>query len=185
MREYIEKEIAVLRALDLEELNCAANAIMAARERGGTIYTMGNGGSAATASHMAADFGKGLSERLGGEPFRVHCLCDNTATVMAVANDFCYADIFAYQLRGRLRPEDLVIAISGSGDSENVVRAAEYAQEVGAPVVALTGYGGGKLAQLADYQIHAAVDDMQVAEDIHLMFDHLLMRVLVGQGGTP
>ena len=178
MRDYIEREIAVLRALDLDELNRAANAIMAAHERGGMIYTMGNGGSAATASHMVCDFGKGLSDLLGGRPLQVQCLCDNTPMVMAVANDICYEDVFVYQLRERLSAGDLVIAISGSGNSENVVRVAEYAKEIGTPVLALTGYSGGKLARLADYRMHVAVDDMQIAEDLHMMFDHMLLRVL-------
>jgi len=182
MGRYIEKEIAVLRTLDLDELDRAANAVMAVRERGGTVYTMGNGGSAATASHMVADFGKGLSDLPGGGPFRIQCLCDNTPTVMAAANDLCYEDVFVCQLRGRLRPEDLLIAISGSGNSENVVRAARYAREVGTPVVALTGYSGGKLMELADFNMYAAVDDMQIAEDVHMMFDHMLMRAL-GNGG--
>lgn len=178
MREYIEKEIAVLRSLNLDELNRAANAVMAVRERGGTIFTLGNGGSAATASHMAADIGKGLSDLLGGDPFRVQCLCDNTPTVMAVANDLCYEDVFVYQLRGRLRPEDLVIAISDSGNSENVVRAVRCAKELGTPTIGITGYSGGKVKELADYPMHVPINDMQVTEDVHMMFDHMLMRVM-------
>lgn len=178
MKTYIEQELAVLQALNLDELNEAANAIMETWKRGGVIYTMGNGGSAATASHMVCDFGKGLSDLLGGKPVRVQCLCDSTPMVMAVANDLCYEDVFLYQLQGRLRPEDLVIAISGSGNSENVVRAVKYAREIGTPVVALTGYNGGKLAGLADFQMHVTVDDMQIAEDVHMMFDHMLLRVL-------
>ncbi len=178
IRRYIDKEIEVLRGLDVEELDRAVNAIMDVRDRDGTIYTMGNGGSAATASHMVCDLAKGCSEALGGPKFRVECLCDNVPIMMAIANDFCYEDVFLRQLQGKLRPDDLVIAISGSGSSENVVRAVRYAKEVGAPVLGLTGYGGGKVRQLADWSMHAAIDDMQIAEDVHMIFDHMIMRVV-------
>lgn len=178
MRRYIETEIDVLRNLDLDELNDAVNAIMDARARGGTIYTMGNGGSAATASHMVCDFAKGASDELCGKKFKFECLCDNTPIVMAIANDISYEDVFVYQLRGKLTPEDLVIAISGSGNSENVIRAVKYAKELGTPVVALTGYSGGKLRALADYRMHVNIDDMQITEDVHMMFDHMMMRVI-------
>ncbi len=182
MRKYIETEIEVLRNLNLDELNDAINAIMDARARGGTIYTMGNGGSAATASHMVCDFAKGASDELGGKKFKFECLCDNTPIVMAIANDISYEDVFAYQLRGKLTPEDLIIAISGSGNSGNVLRAVEYAKEVGTPVIGITGYSGGKLRALADYRMHVNIDDMQIAEDVHMMFDHMMMRVI---GKTP
>ena len=178
MRRYIETEIDVLRNLDLDELNDAVNAIMDARARGGTIYTMGNGGSAATASHMVCDFAKGASELIGGDRFHVECLSDNTPIVMAIANDLCYEDVFVYQLRGQLKPEDLVIAISGSGNSENVIRAVKYAKELGTPVVGITGYSGGRLRELADHSMHVNIDDMQIAEDVHMMFDHMMMRVI-------
>lgn len=182
MQKYITTEIETLQKLNLEEINEAINAIVAARERRGTIYTMGNGGSAATASHMVCDFAKGTSEALGGEKFCFECLSDNTPIMMAVANDFGYEEIFVYQLRGRLRPEDLVIAISGSGNSENVLRAARYARELGVPIIGITGYSGGKLKELADYHMHVDIDDMQIAEDIHMIFDHMLMRVLSTSG---
>ncbi len=178
MQRYIDTEIATLQALNLEEINEAINAILAARARGGTVYTMGNGGSAATASHMVCDFAKGTSEAVGGEMFRFLCLSDNIPTLMAIANDFCYEEIFVYQLRGRLRPEDLVIAISGSGNSENVVRAVKYAKEQGVPTIAITGFDGGKLRALSDYHMHVNIDDMQISEDIHMIFDHMLMRVI-------
>ena len=178
MRSYVATEIRVLKSLDLDEINRAVNAILEARERGGTIYTMGNGGSAATASHMVCDFTKGASEALGGRRFRVECLSDNTPIMMAIANDYCYEEIFVYQLRGQLKPEDLLIGISGSGNSENVLRAIRYAKELGTPSIGITGYSGGKLRELADYSMHVDIDDMQIAEDIHMIFDHMMMRVI-------
>lgn len=183
MRRYIETEIGVLQNLDLQQIDSAINAVLEARARGGTIYTLGNGGSAATASHMVCDLAKGCSEALGGAKFRVECLSDNTPIMMAIANDYCYEDIFLRQLQDKLRSEDLVIAISGSGNSENVVRAVQYAKEIGAPVIGITGYDGGRVKKLADYSMHVDIDDMQISEDVHLIFDHMMMRVIEGYAG--
>lgn len=182
IRRYLDKEMQVISSLDIQALSRAVNVILETRARGGVIYTLGNGGSAATASHMVCDLAKGCSEALGEPKFLVQCLCDNTPILMAIANDFCYEDVFVWQLQGKLRPDDLVIAISGSGQSENVVRAVRYAKEVGAPILGITGYDGGKVRQLADYSMHAAVDDMQLAEDIHMIFDHMIMRVISESG---
>lgn len=178
IQRYIETETEILKKLDIEALNESVNAMLEAREHGGTIYTLGNGGSAATASHMVCDLAKGCSEALGGAKFQVECLCDNIPIVMAIANDYCYEDIFVRQLRDKLCQKDLVIAISGSGNSENVVRAVEYAKEIGTPVIGVTGYSGGRVKQLADFAMHVNIDDMQVVEDVHMIFDHMTMRVL-------
>ena len=97
--------------------------------------------------------------------------------MMAIANDMSYDDIFYYQLKDVIKKVDLIIAISGSGNSKNVIKACEYAQSMGAKVVGLTGYDGGKLKELADYAMHVPVDDMQIAEDLHMVFDHMMMRV--------
>ncbi|MDD4511461.1 MAG: SIS domain-containing protein [Oscillospiraceae bacterium] len=178
MRAYIDREIKTLQSLNLDELNTAVNAILDARERGGVIYTMGNGGSAATASHMVCDFAKGASENLGGKKFCFECLCDNTPIVMAIANDISYDDVFSFQLEKKLRAEDLIIAISGSGNSKNVIKAVEFAKQVGTPVIGITGYSGGKLRELSNYRMHVNIDDMQIAEDVHMMFDHMILRVI-------
>lgn len=178
MRAYIDREIKTLQSLNLDELNTAVNAILDARERGGVIYTMGNGGSAATASHMVCDFAKGASENLGGKKFCFECLCDNTPIVMAIANDISYDDVFSFQLEKKLRAEDLIIAISGSGNSKNVIKAVEFAKQVGTPVIGITGYSGGKLRELSNYRMHVNIDDMQIVEDVHMMFDHMILRVI-------
>lgn len=127
MKKYIDLEIEIMNKLDLDELNDAANAIVECRDRGGIIYTMGNGGSAATASHFVCDFAKGLSDEIGGAKFLFECLSDNTPIVMAIANDISYDDVFSFQLEKRLKPDDLIIAISGSGNSKNIIKAVEYA----------------------------------------------------------
>lgn len=177
MEAYIEKEIVVLKKLDLDELNLAMEAITDAFHRDAKIYTMGNGGSAATASHMVCDFNKGVSSVVG-KKFRLQCLNDNVPSVMAIANDMLsYDEVFSYQLQGVLEPGDLLVAISGSGNSKNIIKAVEYAKTTGCKVVGITGYSGGKLMQMADYKMHVAVDDMQIVEDIHMIFDHMMMRV--------
>ncbi len=177
IRNYYEKEIKIINSLDYEEVDRAVEAIMKAYEREAAIYVFGNGGSAATASHYANDFNKGVSEHFE-KKFHMVCLCDNLATVMAIANDISYEEVFRFQLVNRLKPEDLVIGISGSGNSANVISAVKYAKEVGAPVVGISGYDGGRLMELADYKMHVPVEDMQIAEDIHMTFDHMMYRVI-------
>ena len=174
--KYIETEIEVLRALDVNALNDALNLLEQTLESENTVYIMGNGGSAATASHFQNDFNKGVSEYTE-KKFRFLCLNDNVPTVMAIANDIGYEEIFRFQLRGRLRPGDVVICISGSGNSKNVLNAAEYAKERGNTVVGITGYSGGKLREIADCSLHVPVNSMQITEDIHMIFDHLMMSI--------
>ena len=141
MRDYINTEIKILQGLNIDELNDAANAITQCRERGGKIFTIGNGGSAATASHMVVDFGKGANECMkdAEKKFCIECLSDNTPTITAIANDFSYEDIFLRQLQNKLTSNDLLIAISGSGNSRNIIKAVEYAKNIGASVVGITG----------------------------------------------
>lgn len=176
IKEYYEREIRVLKNLDIDEINEAMNAIYDAYKNEGTIYVCGNGGSAATASHMQNDFNKGISEYVE-KKFNFCCLNDNVATVMAVANDIGYEEIFRFQLINKVKKNDLFIGISGSGNSKNVLNAAEYAKECGIPVIGITGYGGGKLKKMADYRMHVNENDMQIAEDVHMTFDHMMMKI--------
>ena len=179
IKAYLDQEIKVLSSLDIGMIDRAMQEIERAYHEEGAIYIFGNGGSAATASHYANDFNKGLSENLE-KKFRFVCLNDNVPTVMAVANDFGYEEVFRYQLRGRLRPEDLVIGISGSGNSPNVVNAIQYAREQGVRTLGIVGYDGGKLKELADVYLYVPIKNMQVAEDVHMFFDHLMMTVFMG-----
>lgn len=178
--EYIETEIATLRSLDTDVINGVLNLLEQTLENECTIYIMGNGGSAATASHFQNDFNKGISEYTE-KKFRFLCLNDNVPTIMAIANDIGYEEIFRFQLRGKLRPGDIVIGISGSGNSKNVLNAVEYAKECGNTVVGITGYDGGKLRKMADYSLHVPVNSMQITEDIHMLFDHLMMSIFYGE----
>lgn len=177
IREYFYRLTTVIQELDIEEINRAVMAIRSAYERDATIYVFGNGGSAATASHFVCDFNKGISESLDRK-FKLICLSDNIPVITAIANDSSYEDIFYAQLINRLKKNDLVIAISGSGNSKNVIKAVEYAKCRGTEVVGITGYSGGRLRELADYHMHVGVNDMQLTEDVHMAFDHMMYRVL-------
>lgn len=182
---YIELEKQVLESLDTVSINRAMNLIMEAYEANKQIYIFGNGGSAATASHYQNDFNKGISEYVE-KKFHFVCLNDNMPTIMAIANDIGFSEVFRFQLENRLEEGDLVIAISGSGNSENVIRAVEYARQQGNQVIGLCGYDGGKLKGLSDVALHVAVNSMQVTEDVHMVLDHLMMsvfyEVLCGKG---
>lgn len=176
IRKYLDDEIETLNRLDVDAVNAVMQQLEATRERGGTIYIFGNGGSSATASHYQNDFNKGVSEHTE-KKFNFLCLNDNIATLMAVANDIGFEEVFRFQLTGHLKPGDLVVAISGSGNSKNVLNAVEYAKAQGNAVIGVTGYDGGKLAALADYHLHAPVMSMQITEDVHMIFDHLMMSI--------
>lgn len=177
IKSYFDREIEVIEKLNLEDINAAIGAILAAYEREATIYIFGNGGSAATASHFVCDFNKGISENRS-KKFNFVCLSDNMPMLMAISNDISYDEVFRYQLINKLKPTDLVIGISGSGNSRNVINAVEYAKSIGTPVVGLTGYNGGRLKEIADYHMDAGVDDMQISEDLHMIFDHMMFFVL-------
>ena len=173
---YLEHEIDTLKALDVNEINAALNLLLETFENGNTVFVFGNGGSSATASHFQNDFNKGVSEHTE-KKFNFQCLNDNVATVMAVANDIGFEEVFRFQLIGHMRPGDVVLAISGSGNSKNVLNAVEYAKKQGAKVIGLTGFGGGKLKELSDVSLHVPVNSMQITEDIHMVFDHLMMSI--------
>ena len=177
IQKYIEEEIRIMRELDIDEINKAMNCLEETRIKGTTVYICGNGGSGSTASHFAGDFNKGVSMYYD-QKYNFVCLNDNVPTMMAVANDVSYDDIFRFPLEGRMKTGDVLIAISGSGNSKNVVKAVEYAKEQGNLIIGVTGYAGGKVRELCDISLHVPLDNMQVAEDLHLMFDHLMMYIL-------
>lgn len=178
INKYLELEKEVLESLDISEINAAMNMIYNAYESGNTIYIFGNGGSSATASHFQNDFNKGLSEKLE-KKFQLYCLNNDVPTIMAIANDISFDEVFRHQLVGRIKPGDIVIAISGSGNSKNVIRAVTYAKEMGNSVIGLCGYSGGELKKLSDVAIHVRIDNMQITEDIHMMLDHMMMTVFM------
>jgi D-sedoheptulose 7-phosphate isomerase len=179
IEDYIAQEKEVLSALDTRAISDAMNLIEDTYENEKTIYIFGNGGSAATASHFQNDFNKGISEYTQ-KKFRFQCLSDNIATVLAIANDIAFEEIYRFQLKGRLQKGDIVIAISGGGNSPNVLNAVQYAKGMGSKVIGLTGFDGGKLRQMSDISLHAPTFSMQITEDIHMIFDHLMMALFYG-----
>ena len=172
--QYLEMEKQTLEALDRDTIKAVLDALMETYQAEGTIYVFGNGGSATTASHMANDFNKGVSEYVDRK-FRFCCLNDNVATMLSIANDIRYEEIYRFQLIHKLQPKDLVIGISGSGNSANVINAVSYAKEQGVKTIGFCGFSGGKLKEIADYSFYVALDSMKVVEDLHLMMNHLLM----------
>ena len=160
---YTKEEIQLLKDLDVDAVNKMLNAMEKAWDEEATIYVFGNGGSASTASHMANDFNKGISEYTD-KKFRITCLNDNTATVLAIANDIGYEDIFEFQLKNKVKPGDLVIGISG---------------EQGATTAGWVGFDGGEVSKITDITFHVPVNNMQLVEDLHLILNHLMMYVIM------
>lgn len=184
INNYIDNLKLCLDNLDRAEINMFINLLIQARDEGRSIYIMGNGGSASSASHFCCDFNKGMSYKQD-KKFKMLCLNDNVATMLAYANDVNYDDVFVEQLKNFLNKGDIVIGISGSGNSKNVLRAIEYANSNGGISIGLTGYNGGILKQIAKYSVNAKIDDMQISEDIHMMLCHMTYSILMnGYGAT-
>lgn len=177
IKEYLSKLKVTIDLLSIEEIDAVMNVLTEAYETGKQVFIMGNGGSAATASHFVCDFNKGVSYGKN-KRFKFICLNDNVATMMAYANDVAYESIFVEPLKNYFNKGDVVIGISGSGNSPNVIKAMEYANENGGITIGLSGYDGGKLKKISKYGIHVPIKDMQITEDLHMVLDHLMMKVL-------
>jgi len=158
------------------EINAA---LQDARETGKQIFTAGNGGSAAAASHMVCDFGKNTREA-GKQRMRAICLNDNIPSVMAYANDEGYEVIFSEQLLALGQPGDILIAISGSGNSANILKVIETARQMQIKVIGLTGFQGGKMKAMTDICLVVPSDSMEIIEDVHLIINHILAGLLRG-----
>ncbi len=173
--EYISDLSHALKALDLDSVRQARKMIAQARDDGRQIFLCGNGGSAATASHMANDLGKGASYgRDRGKRFRVIALTDNVPWMTALANDVSYESIFAEQLHNLGQAGDLLIAISASGNSANVLNAVTVAKEQGIDTIGWTGFDGGALKSMVDLAIVADSHHMGRVEDVHTVLMHLM-----------
>lgn len=182
IRQYIEMEKQVLDCLPVDEISQVMNVLENARLSQKRIFICGNGGSASTAAHLECDFNKGISYEQDIK-YDIECLSDNVPMLMAIANDISYDDIFVIPLKNKLKKGDIVIGISGSGNSKNVIKAFEYANELGAVTIAFTGYSGGKLKEMAKHNIHVQIDNMQIVEDVHLVLNHMMMFILSGMKG--
>jgi D-sedoheptulose 7-phosphate isomerase len=176
---YFSHLSKMMNQLDHDSVDAAIELIKKSWGEKKKIIVCGNGGSALTASHYINDWNK-MAYLSTGKPFRGHCLSDNMGLMTAYSNDISYDDVYSEQLKNLMDPGDLVIAVSGSGNSENVVRAIEYANANGGVTLAICGYDGGKIKQLAKHSLWIPSFDMQICEDLHFVFGHMVMKSLCG-----
>jgi D-sedoheptulose 7-phosphate isomerase len=167
--------IATLESMPVDAIERLSEMLYRAYSDGKQVFVLGNGGSASTASHMAADLGKNT---IGANMprFRIMSLNDNIPLLTALSNDVGYENVFAEQLQNLIQPGDILIVISGSGNSPNVLRAMDYAHTQSAETVAMLGFGGGKAADAADLVLLIDSDDYGVVEDSHLIVNHILVE---------
>ncbi len=174
---YFQQLKDTLDRIDQASINEAIAWLHEARVNGRTIFIMGNGGSASTASHFVCDLAKN-TRHASTSPFKVVGLTDNMALLSAYANDEGYENVFAQQLASLVQPDDIVIGISTSGNSPNVLQAIALAKKKQARTIGFTGFSAGKLGPMVDLQIHVPSDCIEQVEDIHLIFEHLITKVL-------
>lgn len=180
LQNYLKELSSVFEQIRPEEFQDFLDELLEAYQRDSYIFIFGNGGSGSTASHFACDINKGVS--FGRENrFKVISLNDNSPTIMAYANDVSYDDVFVEQLKNFMSRDDLVIAISGSGNSKNVVKAIEYANENKGKTFGICGYGGGELKRVCRKSLSIACTDMQKVEDIHVILVHCVMQYLLSR----
>jgi D-sedoheptulose 7-phosphate isomerase len=183
-RTYFAQLAAVMASLPRDAIDRAEDALRSAWRDGRTIFLLGNGGSAATASHLVCDLAKGLVS-VGQPRLRALALTDNVPLLTAYSNDVSYECVFAEQLASLARPGDVVVAISGSGNSPNVLAAVRTANDMGAVTIGLAGFAGGKLAPMVSLPVVVPSDNMQMIEDAHLAIGHALFTALRDSGVGP
>lgn len=178
-KSYIQYLQSVLQRVDPAEIGAFIETLLDARRRGATVFFIGNGGSAATASHFANDLAFGTNDY--DQPFRVLSLTDNVPVLTALGNDFGYEEIFVRQLRVMGKPNDVLVAISASGNSPNLIKAFDHALAAGIKTVAITAFDGGKMRAMADSGIHVPTEPKEYgpAEDVHMVLDHLVVSYLM------
>ena len=176
---YFAAHTQLAQQLNFDAFQKGIDMVQAAFFGGKKIITCGNGGSASTASHYITDWNK-MVNLATGKKFRGVSLCDNIGLITAYGNDLSYADVFAGQIDALMDEGDLLVAISGSGNSPNVLKAIEAARRAGGNVLGVVGYDGGKMMPMCDHSVWVDSFDMQLCEDIHLMFGHMVMKTLCG-----
>jgi D-sedoheptulose 7-phosphate isomerase len=177
-KAYFSYLNTVLQNIDTIEIAQFIETILDARDRGVTVYIIGNGGSAATASHIANDFAIGTNDYK--KPFRIISLTDNVPVLTAIGNDFGYDEIFVRQLQVYAKKGDVLVGISASGNSQNIINAFNYALSVGIKTISITAFDGGKMKKIADGGIHVPTEEREYgpAEDAHMILDHLVSGYL-------
>ncbi len=176
---YFRKLSALVDSVDTELVDNAVEVIANTWHKRKQIITLGNGGSSLTALHFINDWNKSIFIS-SGQQFLGRSLVGNIGTIMSYANDLSFQEVFVQQLKNIMHPGDLVVAISGSGNSENVVRAVDYANKNEAVTLGLCGFDGGNLKKIAQHVLWVDANDMQLVEDVHSIFGHLVMQRLCG-----
>lgn len=185
VRDYLGRVNEVIGQVDQAQVEGLSDVIEKAYVDGRFVFIIGNGGSGANASHLCEDLAKcTLRDFETQRRLKVLSLTDNIAWVMAVANDINYERIFLEQLKNLASPGDVLLAISGSGNSPNILRAVEWANDNGLTTVGITGFGGGRLKTLGHYNFHVPVDDMGIVESVHLTVFHWVIDDLYRRFGT-
>ncbi len=184
IKNYIKEHHNVMESLDTVSVQRAIDLIIKKALEGKHIFTCGNGGSASTASHYVTDWNK-MANLSNSKPFRGVCLSDNMGLVTAFGNDLSYDDIFSGQLKSLASKGDVLVAVSGSGNSKNVINAINLAKDLDVSVIGVLGYDGGLAKDLCDEVCHVPSWDMQIAEDIHLTFGHLVMKAICKENIKP
>jgi Phosphoheptose isomerase len=188
IRQYLDQVRELLQAFHAENISIMIELMEKARVAGKTIFVMGNGGSAATVNHFVCDLGKNAIEGEEGR-FKIVSLCDNIETITAFGNDLGYEHVFEERLKNLMNTGDLLIAVSASGNSPNILCAVQYAKRKSAMVIALTGSGGGRLAALADYTMPIDSVITEQIEDLHLIIEHSIVYAYkhknIQYGGVP
>jgi len=178
-KSYIDYLTSVLNSISLSDIEKFIKVLLESRERASSVFFIGNGGSAATASHFANDIA--IGSKTDEKPFRAISLCDNQAVITAIANDDGYEEIFSQQLQVLLKKQDVVIAISASGNSSNLIRAIETAKKMSAITVGISAFDGGKMKEIVDVSLHVPTEKGEYgpAEDAHMVLDHLVSSYLM------
>ncbi|MCW8914807.1 MAG: SIS domain-containing protein [Magnetovibrio sp.] len=174
---YFNRLKQTIDSLDRDAIGNAIDVIRDGWKNGQQFIAFGNGGSGLAALHYVHDWNKGITDATG-IPFRGRTLNDNIGLVTAFGNDVSYDDIFSEQLKSAMHPGDVIMGISGSGNSENVLRAIRYANDHGGITIGLSGYPGGQLETIAQHNVCTNIHDMQISEDLQMVFGHLVMREL-------
>lgn len=181
IERYLNQISNSFESISLTEANECINQIATRLMGSEKILVAGNGGSSAIASHFVTDWTKGVKEATQHFP-NVSCLSDNIPLITATANDIAYDQIFAYQVENILTKKDVLVLISGSGNSKNIIQAAIAAEKIGGTVIALTGFDGGELIKIASYNFHVNTPDMQIVEDCFSIFGHAVLRKIQIEG---
>lgn len=179
-RKYCDYVQKLISEIDTASVKGVVDSLLEAREQDKTIYFAGNGGSAATASHFAQDMSE-IGRKIQGKGFRTQSINDNVSALTALSNDYGYDHVFSMQIQYHFNPGDVLMVISASGNSPNIIKAVELAKEKGGKTIALVGFDGGRLAQICDQVIHikSKKGEYGPVEDLHLILNHMIVSYLM------